>query len=582
MCLSLTPISLLKRALSSHIRHYQRRYLSADIMAGMMLTVLLIPQSMAYALLAGLPPIMGLYASILPVMVYGLMGSTRFLTVGPTAITSVLAFSTLITLNPVQSDAYIAQAILLALLTGLVFIVVGLLRLGWLVNFLNQPVIIGYVNAAAVIILVSQLTHITGINTPDTASPFLELYYLLRNITNLNWVTFLLGMGSLLIMLQMKRLGQRKVKSGILRLTRLAPLMVVIICLAITVSLNLDTRMNVVVVGDLPRGLPQLHLPDVRVFDFSLLVGALTIAAVGFVEAMSTAKAFTTANREYIGADRELVSMGVANVVSAFSGGLPVTTSISRSSVNQTMGARSGISSVVAGLCLLLITLLFADYFYFLPRAVLAAVIMSSFVSIITFAPIQQIWHYSRYETIPFYVTFFGVLFFGIATGIIGGLVAAIGVHVIRTSRPYIAVLGRVGNTMTYDNLKYNPSARLMPNTILVQIAENIYFANAQYLEDFLRQALSTYSDKTNIVIDASAINRIDANGLQMLSQLIDEFSKSGIELYFADLHPQQSKRFYDVRFPQAVGEHRFFDSLHEAVLALEGNTDLKLADYHI
>lgn len=571
----------LRQVLSPHLKPYRRENLAADINAGIMVTVLLVPQSMAYALLAGLPPVTGLYASILPVIVYGLLGSTRFLTVGPTAITSVLIFSVLVDLNPAGSDAYLAQAILLAFLTGLAFIMVGLLRLGWLVNFLNRPVIIGYVNAAAIIILTSQLSHLFGIPAVDSASPFVEFFSLLWHITDLNPVTTLLGTGSLAIIIMMKIVSARRDMLWLKRLNRITPLLIVLLSLAMVMLWDLERRAGVVVVGELPAIVPALTLPDMQVFDPALLIGAITIASVGFIEAISTVT-FTSASREYVSANRELVAMGVANVVSAISGAFPVTTSISRSSVNQTMGARSGVSSMVAGVCLLTTTVLLADYLYYLPRAVLAAVIISSVINIISIAPIRQIWTYSNTETIPFYVTAGGVLLFGIDVGIPAGVATATGIHLLRTSRPYISILGRIGNTTTYDDIVYHTSARLMPNTLIIRVAENIYFANAQYLENFMRQALSDYSHVSNLVLDCSAITRIDANGLQMLTQVVDEFSGAGIELHFAGLHPHQQNRFNNVRFQEQVGQQRFFKDVHEAVQTIEGDTDLKLEEYHI
>ena len=564
--------------LSPHLRHYKVQYLSADLTAGLIVAFILIPQSMAYALLAGLPPIVGLYASILPVILYGLLGSTRFLTVGPTAIASIMTISILAPLSQGQPSVYIGQAVILAALVGIVFLICGFLRLGWLVNFINQPVLVGYANAAATIILISQLRPVTGITAPSSSQALEDLISIFRNVGSLKGATVLVGLGSAVFLIGIRVLASRyNIASWLRSLSRLAPLGIVIVSIFLTGVLHLDTRVNLAIVETLPAGSFHLQLPNFDHFDGSLVWGAIAIAAVGLVEGISTAKTMTSATRESVSVNREMVGMGVANTASALSGGFPVTTSISRSSVNFMVGSRTGFSSVITGFVLFMITQYFTDYFYYLPRAVLAAIIISSVINLIDFSHIRSIWQYSPVETLPFFVTFFGVFFFSTQVGILGGIAVAIAIHLFRTSRPHISILGRIDNTDSYADIHYQENARLLPKTILVRVEESIYFANAQFLENFLRQAISDYPNAAYLVLDCRAVNRIDANGLSMLLQMVQEFAKIGVEIYFADLQPHQMSRFSGSHFQEQIRKNHFFRNIHEAVVYLEakGNESL-------
>jgi sulfate permease, SulP family len=571
---------------SPALRHYQLRDLPADLVAGLTMAVMLVPQSMAYALLAGLPPITGLYAAILPAVAYGLLGSTRFLTVGPTAITSVMTLSILAGLVPVGSATYVLLSATLALYLGVVFLVMGFLRLGWLVNFLSQSVLTGYVNAAALLILISQVQHITGIDTPTTAFAPTLLVYPMINLGQANPTAFIIGAGGLLLILlgraYLDRLLYPAVKNETLRLllVRAIPLVVLIMSTALTAMLDL----NLAVVGDIPAGLPVLSLPTTGLLSYpaELGLGALAIAFVGFMEAISTAKTIATRERQRVDANRELFAMGVANVSSALSGGFPVTTSISRSAVNHTAGARSGLSSVVAAGGLLLTVLLLTDLFYHLPLAVLAAVVIASVVSLVDISQVRQIWQYSRWETTPFFVTFIGVFLVSIQAGILAGIATSLALHLYRTSRPHIALLGRVGNTELYLDVLHYSSARIMPNTLIFRVDESLYFANVQYLENHLRKFVATYSHVTYLVLACGAVNRIDANGLQMIAAVVKEFEAIGITVLIAELKPEVYKRLRSTHFVEIVGAQRLFDSVHAAVVYAENEPDLKLEEYHI
>jgi len=573
-------------ALFPSLADYHRRDLPADLVAGLTVAVMLVPQSMAYALLAGLPPATGLYASILPALAYGLLGSTRFLTVGPTAITSVMTLSILAGLAPVGSGQYVLLAATLALCLGVVFIALGVLRLGWLVNFLSQSVLSGYINAAALLILISQAQHLTGIDTPPTAFAPMLLVYPLLHLNQLDPVAFLIGGSGLAAILlaraYLDRLLRPLLASQTVRLllVRGTPLVVVLASTAFVYLL----RPDVAIVGEIPPGLPSLRLSGagLRASPVSLLVGAGAIAFVGFMEAISTAKTIATRERQRVDANRELIAMGVANIGSAVSGGFPVTSSISRSAVNHAAGARSGLSSMVAAGGLLLTVLFLTDVFFYLPRAALAAVVMSSVVSLIDFSQVRGIWRHSRWETAPFFVTFVGVFLISVEMGILAGIAISVALHLYRTSRPDVAVLGRLGNTESYVDVRHNKSARMMPSTLIVRVDESLYFANAQYLETELRGLVARYPHIDHLVLACHAVNRVDANGLQLIGNIMREFDTYGITVFIAELKRSVYVRFKLARIVEMVGKDRFFDSIHEAVLAVEDDPDLKLEEYHI
>lgn len=574
------------------IRSYKREYLPSDFIAGMTVSTMLVPQSMAYALLAGLPPSMGLYASILPVLIYGLLGTSPVLTMGPTAITSVLILSSLQPIADPSDPRFAALAITLALYLGIVLIVLGLFRLGWIVNFLSQPVLVGYINAAAIIIGVSQVQHLTGIDTPNTRAPFLLLFYPLVNITQINLVTFAIGTLALGILLYFRyRLDDQIkpfVKNDILRfyIVRSAPLLVVILTTLISYLLRLEERANIAIIGSIPAGLPPISTLDTFFFSIDttipLLIGAGAIAFVGFFEGISTAKTLASQQRQEVNANQELLAMGIANLGSAFSGGFATTTSISRSAVNHAAGAQTGLSSVITAIVMAITVAFLSPAFYYLPRATLAAIIISAIVNLINFSDIRKTWRYSRWETAPFVVTLVGVLTIGIGVGIGMGILIAVALHLWRTSRPYIAELGRIGNTEQYENIKHYDDARLMPNTTIVRMDESLYFANMLYLEDYLRTVIAKYPDSNHLILSFSSVNRIDASALQLLTDLVTEFAELGITIYFAEVKSQLMFRLEYYNFIEIIGKDRFFDTIHEAVRQIADEPDLKIEEYHI
>ncbi len=426
--------------------HYQAGHLVGDIIAGIIVASLLIPQSMAYALLAGLPPQVGLYAGIVPAILYPLFGTSRVLAVGPVAVDSLMVGAAVSQLAPQDSPDYLAFALTLAFLVGIVELSMGLLRLGFLVNFLSRSVISGFISGAALIIAFSQVKHLFGLGVPSTSSFFELLLVLIRSLPQTNWVALALGLVSVIILLycnqplvkQLKRRGWSDQK--ILPVAKSAPLLVVILGTLVVGGLHLDQVAGIKVVGEIPRGLPSLTLPlwDVQIWQV-LLPTALAIALVGYMEGFAGGQALASKRREKIDANQELVAFGVANLGASLTGGYPVTGGVSRSVVYYSAGANTGLASIITG-CLLAVTVLFlTSLFYFLPQACLAAIIITAVYKLIDLATFRRMWSYDRADGIAWLATFLIVLSLGVSKGIIFGALIALGLHLWRTSHPHIA-----------------------------------------------------------------------------------------------------------------------------------------------
>ncbi len=555
------------------VGHYQRSDFPRDLIAGVTVAIMLIPQSMAYAALAGLDPVVGLYASIVPVFIYGLLGSTGIMTLGPTAITSVLTLSVIAPLAAQRPAAAPALALTLALLLAAVYIVMGLFRLGFLVNLLSQPVLIGYVNAAAIIICVSQLQHLLGITFDASQYPHILLWRNIRHLPQTNPATLLLGGGAIGLLLAvryqldplLKRLGLGQ--AARFSLTRSGPLLAALLGTLLVYRFQMDVTANVAVVGAIPRGLPELTLGFDWMHWQALLVGAVAIAFVGFMEDISTARSLLDQREQALDGNQELLAMGAANVGAALTGGLPVTTSISRSAVNHAAGAKTGVSSMVAAVVLLLTVLFLTPIFYYLPRSVLAAIILTSVASLIRPQAFINLWRYSHTETFIAVVTVIGVFFFSIQLGILTGVALMIALYVYRSARPAIVELGRLGYSTQYDDVRREDVVRI-PDVLILKIDESLYFANAQYLDQYLREMVAKRHGVTDLVLECSAINTIDASAAQLLVNLVQDFRNVDLEVYFVGLKSLVYSKLEVGDLRSRIGEGRFFTTTHDALIA--------------
>ncbi|MFN5564732.1 MAG: SulP family inorganic anion transporter [Pseudanabaena sp.] len=559
------------------LKNYQSKHLFGDITAGIIVTSLLIPQGMAYALLAGLPPQIGLYASILPAIIYPLLGTSQVLAVGPVAVDSLMVAAAIAKLAPQGSSEYLALAIALAFLVGIIEIGMGVLRMGFLVNFLSRSVISGFISGAAIIIGFSQVKHLLGLKIPSTES-FIELLTLiLGKITEVNWVTLSLGLASIAILLYfnqplvklLKRQGWSEQR--ILPISKSAPLLVVILGTLLVSVFQWDRVAGVKIVGMVPLGLPPLSIPS---FDLqtwrSLLPAALAIALVGYMEGFSGAQALASKRREKIDPNQELIAFGAANMSAAFTGGYPVTGGVSRSVVNFAAGANTGLASIITGILVAITVMFFTSWFYFLPQTCLAATIITAVYKLIDFATLKRMWNYDKADAIAWLVTFSAVLGLGVEKGIIFGAIVALSLHLWHTSRPHIAIVGRLGESEHFRNvLRYE--VKTSPQVLAIRVDASLYFANAKYMENFLSREISDRPDVTSVVLVCSAVNLIDASALEVLESLIADLKSIGINFCFSEVKGPVMDKLLNIGFVDYVGRDHFFLSTDIAMRELAG-----------
>ncbi|MCL1467270.1 SulP family inorganic anion transporter [Argonema galeatum] len=412
--------------------NYSPQDLPGDLMAAVIVAIMLVPQSMAYSLLAGLPPQVGLYASILPLILYPLLGSTRTLAVGPVAMVSLLVATGMEKLADRGTPEYLALALTLAMLVGIIQLGMGLTRLGFLVNFLSHSVISGFTQAAALVIAITQLKDLMGITIPQTDKFYKLLFYLIQQANKTNFVTLCIGLVSIVILIYFNsflevQLKRWKISDGLTMVTtKIAPLLVIILGTLLVYGLRLNQNAAVKVVGTIPTGLPPITLPslDANLWQ-ALLPVALTISFVGFMESIAIAKSLASFRHENVDANQELVALGVANLGAAVTGGYPVTGGLSRSMVNFVAGANTGLASIISALLVALTVLFCTPLFYFLPQTSLAAIIIVAVWKLIDIAAIKDIWNYNKTDAASLLVTFFAVLGLGIENGILVGTVTA-------------------------------------------------------------------------------------------------------------------------------------------------------------
>lgn len=554
---------------------YRRGDAVGDLMAGLIVTIMLVPQAMAYAMLAGLPPQVGLYASVTPMLVYAALGSSRYLSVGPVAMDSLLVAAALGALAPQGAAEYVALALLLALMVGLIELGLGLARLGFLINFLSQPVISGFTSAAALVIALSQLKHLLGVSVPSTGKPYEVLAANLGAAAATNPVTLGIGAASIAALLFFGgRLGALLARRGVPEvvaepIARAGPLVAVVASTVAVWALGLDAGAGVKIVGEIPAGLPPITAPPLGWPQVSALApSAAAIALIAIMEAISTATALAGRRREKIDPNQELVALGAANVGAAFTGGYPVTGGLSRSVVNFAAGANTNLASVITAGLITLTVMFLMPLFYYLPQATLAAVIVVAVAKLVDFGAFRRVWSYSKADGVSLIATFAGVLLFDIAAGIGIGAVVSIGLHLWRTSRPHMAVVGRVGESEHFRNVRRH-EVKTCPHVLAIRVDEALYFANAKYLETSLLGALADRPEIKHLVLICSGVNWIDASALETLEGLLETFRESGIEVRLAEIKGPVMDRLERSGFVERLGRERVYLSTHEALRAL-------------
>lgn len=551
---------LLSLRVPTWLTNYDARTLRKDAVAGLTVAVLLVPQAMAYAMLGGVPPVVGLYASFLPLLLYATLGTSRQLAVGPTAMDSLLVMAGASAVAPIGSPQFLTAATVLAGLAGVLQFGMGALRLGFLVNFLSRPVIGGFTTAAALVIAGSQLGAFAGVESPRASTLHRLLQGLAPAMSHVHWPTLTLSSVSLLALLALKRWAPKLPGS----------LLVVAGATASTAVFRLD-RLGVRVVGQVPSALPELALPA---FDMQLLTqlfptGAM-LALVGFMEAISVAKAIAEKHGQTIDADREMLALGLANFGAFFSGAYPVTGGFSRSAVADDAGAQSKWTGVFAALGIGATLLWLTPLFFFLPHGTLAALVLLAASGLLRGREVVALWRIRRVDAALWVVTLLVTLFVGIGQGILAGVFASLAMFIRRSTQPHTAELGRLPGTSVFRNLKHYPEAELIPGVVILRMDASLYFANTTFFkEQVTRYVNDAQRPIRSVLIDASSINDLDCSGEVALRELAESLGAAGKKLYFGNVKYPVAEVMRRSGFMSHLGENHFFLTLNEAVSAL-------------
>jgi len=511
-----------------------------DLITGLIVTMMLIPQSLAYAQLAGLPAEVGLYASIAPLILYAIFGTSRTLAVGPVAVASLMTAAAVAPLAAQGTPEYLGAAIALALISGLMLIIMGLLRFGFFANFLSHPVIAGFITASGIHIAASQLGPMLGIHIHGETL-FALVASIISNIGNIHLNTAVIGVSSLIFLFWVRsklkplliRLGLGERAAGML--AKAGPVVSLVAAILVVWIFRLDEG-GVTIVGSVPEGLPEIAIPP---FDSTLwtklAVPALLIAIVGYVESISVAMTLAAKRRQRIDPDQELIALGTANVGSALSGGFPVTGGLSRSVVNYDAGAETPAAGGFTAIGIALTTLFLTSLLFFLPKAVLGAIIIAAVLSLVDVGVLKRTFVYSKADFAAMAATILVTWIEGIEAGLIVGVAVSIGMHLYKTSRPHVAVVGQIPGTTHFRNVKRHDVVT-DPTIFSLRVDESLYFPNARFLEDQINGAVAAHPDVSHVILECAAINEIDSSALESLETINHRLKDSGIDFHLSEV----------------------------------------------
>ena len=538
---------------------YKKSDLSGDMNAGLIVAIMLIPQGMAYAMLAGLPPVIGLYASTIPLIIYALFGTSRQLAVGPVAMVSLLVLAGVSMLAEPGTDEYISLVLLLMLMIGVIQFLLGVFKLGFIVNFLSHAVISGFTSAAAIIIGLSQLKQLIGVSLEADKNIFLILSETVRRAAEINPVTLAIGLGSILLLIAMKKYV-KKIPG---------PLVVVVVSILAVYLFNLQA-LGVKIVGEVPSGLPSLSMPAFQLDALiALLPIALTISFIGYMESIAMAKAIAAKEKYKIDPNRELVGLGLANVGGSFFAGYPVTGGFSRSAVNYQAGARTPLATLITAFLIILTLLFFTGLFYYLPNAVLAAIIMVAVYSLIDFKEAKYLFKVNKVDGWTWMLTFLATLLIGIEQGIIIGAIFSLVVFIRRSAYPHVAELGYLPEQKVFRNTKRYPDAKTDPEILIFRIDESLYFANMTFLEDQLCSRVLDKPETKWVVFDFSSVNSIDAVAVHALEGLMEQCQSGKVEIVFAGIKNTVLDILKKADWEQKYGDRIHYMNIAEALSAI-------------
>jgi SulP family sulfate permease len=561
---------------------YDRAAAAKDSLAALIVTLMLIPQSLAYAMLAGLAPVTGLYASILPLLAYTLFGTSRTLAVGPVAVVSLMTAAALGPLFTTASAEYAGAAMLLALLSGAIMLAMAALRLGFIANFLSHPVISGFISASGILIALGQLKHILGISV-DGGNALELAQGLIVGLPQTHLPTLTIGLSSLLFLYLVRnqlgkglqRLGMSPRVAG--TLSKIGPVAALLLAIAAVSAFQLVDA-GVRVVGEVPRGLPLISPPSLNItLAMQLFPAAILISLVGFVESVSVAQTLAAKRRERIEPNQELVALGGANVAAAISGGFPVTGGFARSVVNFDAGAQTPLAGALTAAGIALTVVFFTPLLHNLPHAVLAATIIVAVLSLVDLAALRRTWRYSQQDAAAMAATMLGVLLIGVESGILLGVGLSLLLFLWRTSQPHVAVVGQLPGSEHFRNIERFAVVQ-SPIVLSVRVDESLYFPNARFLEDRIAELVGRYPQAEHLVLMCPGVNLIDASALESLEAITARLHTAGIQLHFSEVKGPVMDRLRRTDFLEHFGGQVFI-SQYEALLTLDPHTTRHAAE---
>lgn len=557
--------------LAESLKHYGKKDFLADLNTGLTIGVLLIPQGMAYAMLAGMPPIYGLYAGLIPPLIYALFGSSPHLAVGPVAISSILILAGVSRIEEVGSDNYIYLVITTGLVIGILQVAMSILKLGFFVNFISYPVISGFTSAASIIIIVTQLKDIFGMDIPRFTHSYNTLIYALQNIQHTHLITLLIFMCSAGAIILIRRVS-RFLPSG---------LFVMAVATLLCWLLKLDQH-GVAIIGPIPAGLPEWIWPEFRIENIiKLMPTILTLLVIGIVASMSMAKAFEAKHQDYeVRPDQELLGLGLAKIMGSFFQSIPTDGSFSRSSICSESGGRTTMSSIFSTGLVAISLLYFTSLLYFLPLAVLSAVIVVSVIGLFDHQQAVYLWKTHRSDFLMMLITFVVTLTVGITEGVACGVFLSIFMMLYRSSHPSVVELGRIEGTTRYRNLDRYEEALGQDDIGIIRFDEQLYFANASFFKDSIRKVVKKHKKGKlkHIILDSSNIHSIDSTGIRVLREVEQELDHQGITLHLSNvIGPVRDMLFKSGLLTEPEKHHM---SIHEAVQFIMKNPTVPEVDY--
>ncbi len=544
------------------IQNYNKKTFKSDLNAGLTIGIMLIPQGMGLAMIAGLPAIYGLYAATIPLIIYALFGTSRQLSVGPVAMISLLTAAGIGAIANGDAETYILLAITLALFVGVLQLLLGVFRLGFLVNFLSHPVLNGFTSAAAIIIGLSQLKHLFGLDISKTRYFYEVISKIISQFEYINWITFAIGIGGILVM------------KGIKKWVKIIPAQLAVVVLGILVVWAGDlTQHGVEIVGEIPKGLPQFAVPSVDVSNFqALLPIGLTIALVGFTQSIAIAKAIQAKHKNYtIRPNQELIALGLANIGGSFFQSYPTTGGFARTAVSDQAGAKTGLTSIISASFVILTLLFLTDLFYYLPNAVLASIIMMAVLNLIDFKAALHLWKSDRSDFWMLLTTFVATLGLGIEEGIGIGVILSLAMVIFRSVKPHTAVLGQVPNTRLYRNINRFEEVQERAELLIIRFDAQLYFANVNFFKEKMAEEIARKGDALqHIIIVADSINSIDSSAIQAIEDLVSDCQTKGIALHFSGVIGPVRDVLAKSDLIQKIGVNHFHLSVQGAVNAID------------